>query len=103
MSVEATQVENGEKVEYDHADKTTTMDSDQEGAAARGARVNDIPAGYWYSFRFLGSFFSLILVASALFINFNLPVGSSNIRVFFYLTCSPLLSRLIPFRPVPSP
>lgn len=84
MSIDAAQVENGEKVEYDHADKTTTTDSDQEGAAARGAQVNDIPAGYWYSFRFLGSFFSLILVASALFINFNLPVGPSAIRLFSF-------------------
>ncbi|CAK7218972.1 hypothetical protein SCUCBS95973_003663 [Sporothrix curviconia] len=83
---DAAQAETGEKAEYNQADKTATnTDSDQEGAAARGAQVTDIPAGYWYSFRFLGSFFSLVLVASALFINFNLP------RCQLVVTCIGLL------------
>lgn len=65
-----------QKTEYEPASSNNNnSDGDHEAAAARGAQLDDIPAGYWWSFRFLGSAFSIVLLAASLFVNFNLPVG----------------------------
>ncbi|CAK7222292.1 hypothetical protein SCUCBS95973_004793 [Sporothrix curviconia] len=82
MSSEAPRVEaaleNGEKSEFDQISKANT-DSDQEAVNARGVQADNIPAGYWRSYRFLGSFMSIVLLAASLFVNFNLPASAITV------------------------
>lgn len=52
--------------------KTETIDD--EAPVARGVDVDEIPAGYWMSFRFLGSVASIVLLAVCLYVGFSLPV-----------------------------
>ena len=51
-----------------------TADEDVEAPIARGVDVEAIPSKYWLSWRFLGSAFSIILLAVCLYVNFTLPV-----------------------------
>lgn len=67
-------LEKGEKQEFQQV-STLNTDSDNEAAAARGVESGNIPKGYWWSFRFLGTFTSIVLLAASLFVNFNLPVS----------------------------
>lgn len=71
-------LENGEKQEF-HQVSTLNTDADTEAVQARGVEVDNIPAGYWWSYRFLGTFSSIVLLAASLFVNFNLPVSASVI------------------------
>ena len=71
-------LENGEKSDFEQISKTIT-DRDQEAVAARGVQSDNIPAGYWRSYRFLGSFMSIVLLAASLFVNFNLPVSQLHL------------------------
>ncbi|KAL1891483.1 hypothetical protein Sste5346_007574 [Sporothrix stenoceras] len=77
MSAEAAQLETGEKAEAGHIDNLRSRDS--EAPAARGVQFDNIPPNYWRSFRFLGSAFSVVLLASALFTNFNLPASALTV------------------------
>lgn len=38
--------------------------------------VDELPAGYWRSFRFLGSIAAIIMLANCLFVGYVLPVRS---------------------------
>ncbi|CAK7207711.1 hypothetical protein SEUCBS139899_010522 [Sporothrix eucalyptigena] len=82
MSSEAPRVEaaleNGEKTEYDQISKSNT-EGDTEAVTARGVQSDNIPAGYWRSYRFLGSFASVVLLATSLFVNFNLPASAITV------------------------
>lgn len=73
------QLEIGEKAAASHIDSSTSRDGDTEAPAARGVQFDNIPANYWRSYRFLGSAFSVVLLASSLFTNFNLPVRCPGI------------------------
>ncbi|CAK7201513.1 hypothetical protein SEUCBS139899_004219 [Sporothrix eucalyptigena] len=79
MSTDGAQLEIGEKATANHSDGSTSHDVDNEAPAARGVQMDNIPANYWRSFRFLGSFFSVVLLASALFTNFNLPASALTV------------------------
>jgi hypothetical protein len=35
---------------------------------------NDVPSGYWRSYRFLGSLLAIVLLANGLFIGYVMPV-----------------------------
>ncbi|KAI1618842.1 siderophore iron transporter [Exophiala viscosa] len=54
--------------------KTLTL-PDDEAPVARGIDAEEIPAGYWLSFRFLGSVASIVLLAVCLYIGFSLPAS----------------------------
>jgi hypothetical protein len=42
---------------------------------------NDVPTGYWRSFRFLGSILAIILLANGLFIGYVMPVIEPQNRI----------------------
>lgn len=42
---------------------------------------DDMPAGYWRSFRFIGSILAIILLANGLFIGYVMPVNSLETRL----------------------
>ncbi|OAA63312.1 siderophore iron transporter [Niveomyces insectorum RCEF 264] len=79
MSLDASHAEAGEKAEYEHVNKEPSSDGDQETSVARGVQANDIPAGYWYSFRILGSYAAILLLACALFINYTMPASAITV------------------------
>lgn len=65
-----------EKVTTDHINVVAPDEGDMdiEAPNARGVDLDDIPSQYWWSFRFLGSATSIILLAICLYIGFSLPV-----------------------------
>lgn len=36
---------------------------------------NDVPSGYWRSYRFIGSLLAIVLLANGLFIGYVMPVS----------------------------
>lgn len=66
-----------EKPTTDHVNMAapTESDLDVEAPDARGVDLEDIPPQYWWSFRFLGSAISIILLAICLYVGFSLPVS----------------------------
>ena len=52
-------------------------EEDVEAPIARGVDLDAIPHQYWLSYKFLGSAFSIVLLAVSLYINFALPVCSN--------------------------
>ncbi|ERS98989.1 hypothetical protein HMPREF1624_04184 [Sporothrix schenckii ATCC 58251] len=88
MTTDPAQVETGEmgekaaghdiNIDMDKS-KIASPDGDHEAPAARGVQFDDIPAKYWLSYRFLGSAFSVVLLASSLFTNFNLPASALTV------------------------
>lgn len=55
---------------------TSSVEEDSEAPEIRGVDSGDIPSQYWWSFRFLGSGLSVILLAVSLYIGFSLPVSA---------------------------
>ncbi|CAK7238489.1 hypothetical protein SEUCBS140593_010740 [Sporothrix eucalyptigena] len=76
-----TNIEAGEKVNAEHVDTTTgtIFDGDTEAPTARGVESDDIPDNYWWSYQFLGSSFSIILLAVSLYVNFTLPSNALTV------------------------
>ncbi|CAK7214682.1 hypothetical protein SBRCBS47491_002235 [Sporothrix bragantina] len=52
---------------------------DIEAPEARGVEADDIPDAYWWSFRFIGSCISIILLAISLYISFSLPASAITV------------------------
>jgi hypothetical protein len=42
------------------------------------ADLNDVPNGYWRSYRFIGSITAIILLANGLFIGYVMPVRTAK-------------------------
>jgi hypothetical protein len=40
---------------------------------------NDVPNGYWRSYRFIGSLVAIVLLANGLYIGYVMPVGIERI------------------------
>ncbi|KIV84567.1 hypothetical protein PV11_00340 [Exophiala sideris] len=56
--------ESSTTVEHTQAlSKSLTLSTDDEAPVARGVDAEEIPSGYWLSFRFLGSTISIVLLA----------------------------------------
>ncbi|KIH87497.1 siderophore iron transporter [Sporothrix brasiliensis 5110] len=72
-------LEHGEKQEFHQVNNNLNTDSDTEAVTARGVEADNIPSGYWYSYRFLGTFSSIVLLAASLFVNFNLPASAITV------------------------
>lgn len=66
-----------------HTTVSDQTEQDVEAPEARGLDLDEIPAEYWRSFRFLGSATSIILLAVCLYIGFSLPVRLGHV---VYLT-----------------
>ena len=62
---------------YQHENTLQPVETegDVEAPIARGVDLEAIPEKYWWSWRFIGSAFSIILLAVSLYINFALPVS----------------------------
>jgi hypothetical protein len=45
------------------------------------ADSNDVPSGYWRSYRFIGSLLAIVLLANGLFIGYVMPVGLQRIHI----------------------
>lgn len=56
----------------------TDGDEDAEAPEIRGLDLDEISPRYWYSFRFVGSATSIVLLAICLYVGFSLPVGLAN-------------------------
>ena len=63
-----------------HPTMTGQTEPDMEAPEARGLDLEDIPSRYWWSFRFLGSATSIILLAVCLYVGFSLPVSPPSPR-----------------------
>jgi hypothetical protein len=46
--------------------------------SADNADSNDVPSGYWRSYRFIGSITAIILLANGLFIGYVMPVRTQT-------------------------
>jgi hypothetical protein len=42
---------------------------------------NDVPSGYWSSYRFIGSLLAIVLLANGLFIGYVMPVSLQIINI----------------------
>lgn len=78
---EADQNEKGIVLQNEHALHTVETEEDVEAPVARGVDLEVIPERYWWSYKFLGSAFSIILLAVSLYINFALPVSTPLVFV----------------------
>jgi hypothetical protein len=67
-------VEHHEKADVKIPD-ITDGDEDAEAPEIRGLDLDEISPRYWYSFRFVGSATSIVLLAICLYVGFSLPVG----------------------------
>jgi hypothetical protein len=70
--------EKGIAPQNDHSPYPAETDEDVEAPIARGVDLDAIPEKYWMSYKFLGSVFSIILLAISLYINFALPVSAHS-------------------------
>jgi hypothetical protein len=55
-----------DKLDLEHAETVNLPITD--------GNSNDVPSGYWRSYRFLGSITAIILLANGLFIGYVMPV-----------------------------
>ncbi|CAK7210129.1 hypothetical protein SBRCBS47491_000666 [Sporothrix bragantina] len=80
-TADMTNVEAAEKANAEHIDTATDsiFDGDVEAPTARGVESDDIPYNYWWSYQFLGSGFSIILLAVSLYVNFSLPSNALTV------------------------
>lgn len=74
-------IEEGEKPAVEHAPVVHAEDhtDDVEAPEARGVEADNIPDAYWWSFRFLGSCASVVLLAVSLYISFSLPASAITV------------------------
>lgn len=60
-----------EQIEHEHReDQSTVMDSSDDDF--------QVPKGYWYSYRFIGSMIGIVLLANNLFIGYSMPVSMNR-------------------------
>jgi hypothetical protein len=64
----------------EHINQQTTTGAGLEQAetvenVANTDDSNDVPSGYWKSYRFLGSLIAIVLLANGLFIGYVMPVS----------------------------
>lgn len=72
---EATRNEKASVAHTDDDFHKVDTEEDVEAPVARGVDLEAIPEKYWWSYKFLGSAFSIILLAVSLYINFALPAS----------------------------
>jgi hypothetical protein len=62
----------------EHTNQPIAAEASREQQPAHNDTSNDVPSGYWRSFRFLGSMLAIILLANGLFIGYVMPVMNSG-------------------------